>query len=293
MEPDDIRELRSTINVNITLLAAFAGRITRDNTVKLVRHQEDKEQKAILDWLTPLEFSPQQNDVLKQRQPGTGQWLLESEVFKKWVETKNQTLFCPGIPGAGKTTLTSIVVEELSTRFQDVEDVIVVYIYCNYKRQDEQTLDDLLASILKQLAERRGHLPHSVKSLYDQCESKRSRPSIDDITMTLQSVVAACSQVFILIDALDECRSGCRAKFLSEISKLQSKCELNLFVTSRFIPDITERFERDLRLEISANEQDIQRYVEGHIDELPRFVQRDPKLQQEICSGIVKSIDGM
>jgi hypothetical protein len=152
MEPEDIRELRSGINVNITLLTALTGRITRDNTVKLVRYQDDKEQQAILDWLTLVDHAPQQNDFLRHRQAGTGQWLLDSAGFKGWVENKKQTLFCPGIPGAGKTILTSIVVEELSTRFQDDKSIALAYIYCNFKRQNEQALEDLLASILKQLA---------------------------------------------------------------------------------------------------------------------------------------------
>jgi hypothetical protein len=33
--------------------------------------------------------------------------------------------------------------------------------------------------------------------------------------------------------------------------------------------------------------------VKGHIDELPRFVRRDPDLQQEISAEIVEAIDGM
>ncbi|KAH8727136.1 hypothetical protein GQ44DRAFT_128599 [Phaeosphaeriaceae sp. PMI808] len=186
IEPEDIRELRSDINVNIALLTALTGRLTRDNTVKLVRYQEDKEQQAILDWLTPTDYVPQQNDFLKQRQAGSGKWLLDSAEFKNWLETKNQTLFCPGIPGAGKTILTSIVVEELSTRFQDESSNVVTYIYCNFKRQNEQTLEDLLASVLKQLAQARPSLPPSVRSLYNLCRSKKTRPSIDDISTVLQ-----------------------------------------------------------------------------------------------------------
>lgn len=295
IEPEDIRELRSSINVNINLLTALTVRLTRDNTGKLLRYQEDKEQQAILDWLTPANYANQQNDFLKQRQTGTGQWLLDSAEFKSWIETTKQTLFCPGIPGAGKTILTSIVVEELSTRFQDDSSIIVAYIYCNFKRQDEQTLEDLLASVLKQLAQGRSSLPQSVKSLHDRCKSKKTGPSIDDISTVLQSVAAEYSQVFILVDALDECRvdNSCRANLLSEIAGLQTKCGVKFFATSRFITDITERFEGDLRLEIRANEQDVLRYVKGHIHELPRFVQRDPDLQQEISSGIAKTIDGM
>ncbi|PSN58640.1 hypothetical protein BS50DRAFT_627129 [Corynespora cassiicola Philippines] len=295
IEPEDIRELRSNINVNIALLTAFTGRLTRDNTVRLVRYQEDKEQRAVLEWLTPTDYAPQQNDFLKQRQVGSGNWLLDSAEFKSWVETKNQTLFCPGIPGAGKTILTSIVVEELFTRFQAKSSHAVAYIYCSFKRQTEQTLEDLLASVLKQLAQATSSLPQSIRSLHDRCRSKKTRASIDDISLVLQSIAAEFSRVFILVDALDECQvnDGCRAKLLSQLSQLQNKSGANLFVTSRFIPDIMERFERDLRLEIRANEHDVQRYIEGHVDELPRFVRRDPDLQREISSGIVKAIDGM
>jgi ankyrin repeat protein len=261
----------------------------------LVRYQEDKEQQAILEWLTPTDYALQQNDFLKQRQAGSGKWLLDSAEFKSWLETKNQTLLCPGIPGAGKTILTSIVIEDLSTRFQDESSIVVAYIYCNFKRQAEQTLEDLLASVLKQLAQARSSLPQSVRSLYDRCRSKNTRPSIDDISMVLQSVAAEYSRVFVLVDALDECQvnNNCRAKLLLQLSQLQDKSGANLFMTSRFIPDIMERFERDLRIEIRANEHDVRRYIEGHLDELPRFVRRDLDLQQEISSSIVKAIDGM
>jgi Cdc6-like AAA superfamily ATPase len=302
MEPEDIRNLRSRVNDNIALLNAFTLQKTSDNTTKLVRYQEDQEQRtiyheqrAILDWLTPTNFFPQQNDFVKQRQAGTVQWLLDSEEFKSWVGTNKKTLFCLGIPGAGKTILTSVVVDDLSRRFEGDTSVGIAYIYCNFKRQIEQTLEDLLASLLKQLAQGRSSLPESIKSLNSRCTSGNSRPSVGDISKVLQSVATEYSRVFILVDALDECRVNdySQANLLSQISELQTKCNVNVFATSRFIPDIIDRFKGDLILEIRANEQDVERYVKGHIDELPRFVRRDPDLQQEISSKIVKAIDGM
>jgi Cdc6-like AAA superfamily ATPase len=294
LEPEDIRNLRSRVNENISLLNVFISRRTKDDTTKLVQYQEDQEQQAIFKWLTPVDYTSQQNDFLQKHQAGTGQWLLNSTQFKSWVETKKKTLFCPGIPGAGKTILTSIVVEELSTRFQSDNSVVVVYVYCNFKRQNEQTLQHLLANVLKQLAQGRS-LPRSIKSLYDQYKSKNARPSVNDISKVLQSLAAEYSRVFILIDALDECQvnNSCQANLLSHILELQTKCEANIFATSRFIPDIIDRFKGDLILEIRANEQDVQRYLKEHITELPRFVQRDSVLQQEICSKIVKAVDGM
>jgi Cdc6-like AAA superfamily ATPase len=68
------------------------------------------------------------------------------------VETEKQTLFCPGIPGAGKTILTSIVIDKLTTQFGNDESIGVAYIYCNFRRQDKQKPGDLLTSLLKQLS---------------------------------------------------------------------------------------------------------------------------------------------
>jgi hypothetical protein len=60
------------------------------------------------------------------------------------------------------------------------------------------------------------------------------------------------SRIFIIIDALDECQvsGGCRAKFLSEIFGLQANCGLNLFATSRPIPEFKEKFKESKLLEI-------------------------------------------
>ena len=96
----------------------------------------------------------------------TGQWLLDSPDFLTWLEGSKQTLFCPGIPGAGKTILTAIVIDDLYNKFQDDGTVGIAYIYCNFRRQHEQMTEDLLASLLKQLSQKRSSLPDSVKALY-------------------------------------------------------------------------------------------------------------------------------
>jgi hypothetical protein len=186
------------------------------------------------------------------------------------------------------------VVDALSERFQNNDSIVVAYVYCDFKRQNEQTLEHLLASVLKQLAQGRPSLPESVKSLYDQ-KAKKSRPSVDDTLTVLQSVAADYSRVFIVIDALDECRAkdGCRTQLLSKLSNLQTKCGTNLFATSRYIPEIMMEFKQAPLLEIRANEQDVWRYIDGRISRLPSFVRNSQDLQQEIKTEIVKAVDGM
>lgn len=136
-EPEDIKELRSRIGTNIGFLNAFNGRLTRDNVVKLVRYQEDQGRQTVLDWLTPIDYMPQQSDFISRRQAGTGEWLLDSVEFQTLLNTDEQTFFCPGIPGAGKTILAAVVIDELTTQFSNDPTTGIAYIYCNFRRQDE------------------------------------------------------------------------------------------------------------------------------------------------------------
>ncbi|KAH9204100.1 hypothetical protein DL95DRAFT_439405 [Leptodontidium sp. 2 PMI_412] len=221
---------------------------------KLNRKQNDQERHIILDWLTTIDYASQQSDFINRRQAGTGQWLIDSEQYQTWVQTPKKTLFCPGIPGAGKTILTAITIDDLTMRFRSKADIGIAYLYCNFRRQDEQKADDLLASLLKQLSQKRASLPDSVKTLYEKHKDQRTRPSFDEISRTFQA---------------------------------------NVFATSRFIPEVTEKFEGSISLEIRASEEDVRRYLDGHIFRLPAFVSRSPDLQEEIKARIVLLVKGM
>lgn len=256
---------------------------------------ERSEDRRILDWLTPVDYGPQQSDYFNKRQPGTGKWLLGSREFQGWLATGKRTLFCPGIPGAGKTFLTSIVVNHLTSKFYDDPGTGIAYIYCSYQRYDEQDLDSLLASILKQLAGTHSSLPGSVGDLYTRHSIKQTRPSTNDLLEALRAVAAIYTRVFIVVDALDECQTsdGCRSKFLSSLFDLQTYHNINIFSTSRFLPEITTRFEGGVSREIRAHISDVASYLEGHKDELPDFVQRDQKLLREIILQVSRAADGM
>jgi Cdc6-like AAA superfamily ATPase len=255
--------------------------------------ERQQERQAILDWLTPIDYTTQQSDFISRRQEGTGQWLLDSEEFQKWLNSNKQTLFCPGIPGAGKTILTSIVVQELITHFRNDKSIGIAYLYCNFRRKGEQKTQDLLESLLKQLSKEQSSLLDSVKSLYDKHKEKQTRPSLDEISRTLQLVANIFSRVIIIVDALDECQvsDGCRKTFLNEIFSLQTKTRANLFTTSRFIPEITERFRGSITLEIRAHDEDLRQYLDG------RILQSGQKLLETHCekikTEIAKAVDGM
>jgi hypothetical protein len=187
------------------------------------------------------------------------------------------------------------VVQELTIRFQNEKNIGVAYSYFNFRRQDEQKIDDLLASLLKQLAENQLSLPSTVKDLYDQHKTKRTRPSLDEASKGIRSVAALYSRVFIIVDAFDECQgsASCRTTFLSEMFRLQANCGVNLFATSRFIPEITRKFQSGISLEIRADKEDIGRYLEAHMRHLSSFDEWSRQLQDEIKASISDAVDGM
>jgi Cdc6-like AAA superfamily ATPase len=284
----------SVVTANIILVLRTVSRTEAHVQTMRSKLNNDEDMK-VLDWLTLVNYGSQQSDFINRRQPGTGQWLIESTEFQRWLETKNQTLFCPGIPGAGKTILTSIVVEELTTGFSNDPTIGIAYIYCNFQRQEEQKIDNLLASLLKQLAESQPSLPGNVKDLYDRHKTERTRPSLDEISRSLQAVTTLYSRVFIIVDALDECQisDGCRQRFLSGLFSLHAKCRANLFATSRPISSIEKEFKGNPMLEVRASDEDVRGYINGHLFRLPGFVARSPELQEEIKTDIVKAVNGM
>ncbi|OCK96438.1 uncharacterized protein K441DRAFT_552403, partial [Cenococcum geophilum 1.58] len=256
-----------------------------------------EEDRLILDWLTKTTYGPEQTDNFSRRQKGTGRWLLESDEFLKWIVETKQTLFCPGMPGAGKTVLTSTVVKDLSTMFRNDDSVGIAYLYCEFKRQNDQKPIDLLLSLLRQLIQKRPPVPENFKSLYEQHNKDDTKPSISEVSQILEFIVHTYSRTFIIIDALDECQvsEGGRSKFLSEIFNLQTKTGANVFATSRPIPDIVHEFEKQksISLPVRASNEDIRTYLDPRMSELPLFVQDSPPLQEEIKTAILEAADGM
>lgn len=190
--------------------------------------------------------------------------------------------------------IVSIVIDHLGKEYQD-DDIGVAYLYCNYKRRDEQKAVNLLAAILKQLVQKRPPLSDHIVALHELHAKQGTRPSFDDLSKSLRSVLGNYSQVFMIVDALDECTDvdDTRNTLLSEIRNLQTQIDLRLMSTSRPIKNITQAFEGDLHLEIRANNEDVERYLEGQISRRPSCILRKPHLQQLVKRNIVEAVDGM
>ena len=264
---------------------------------RLNRLYDDAGRQKLEHWLCSVDYAAQQRDSINRREEGTGLWLLESGAFHSWIDGERKTLFCPGIPGAGKTVITSVVVDFLSNEFQVCGNVGIVYLYCSYTRQKEQKFVDLMSCILLQLMRTQPECPRSVLDMCQRHMQKGTHPSSREIIDAVNSVVAEFTRIFIIIDALDECSNEerTRDKLLEEIFKIQETSSIAVFATSRSLPAIVNQFKGKscTLLEIRASDQDVRRYLERHITLLPAFVSRNRSLQHSIEEEIAKSVDGM
>ena len=180
--------------------------------------------------------------------------------------------------------------DHLQTLFEENDSVATAFIYCNYKEQAEHTVSILVASLLRQMVQDRCAISDGIKSFYRRHQRRAARPTLDQLTNILISEIQTYSKIFIVVDALDECREddATRATLLEVLRSLPR--QVNLMVTSRDLPSISRDFEGTKRLHIQAQDDDIKSYVEGRIARGPQYLKR---LQETIITKIVETTRGM
>src|SRR3984957_2262191 len=184
----------------------------------------------------------------------------------------------------------SIVVNHLHTLSVENDSVATTFIYCNYKEQAEQTVPNLVASLLRQIVQGRRAISDDVKSFFERHRRETSRPTLDQLTNVLISEIQTHSKVFIVVDALDECREddATRARLLKVLRSLPR--QVNLMVSSRNLLSIGRDFEGAKRLHIRAKDDDMKLYIESRIALGPRHLKN---LQEAIVHKIVENAKGM
>jgi len=179
-----------------------------------------------------------QKDLISRREEGTGLLFLDSSPFRNWQHgagRDSQTLYCLGPPGSGKTFITSLVVGHLQARYENIQNTGLAYIYFDVSQRNRQEVPDILKSLLRQLlqslpslsSEFLGSLRNSMEGMLGQ------KRRVDVLVDALGSLMANCSQTFIVFDGLDEYQHLGASEVLSKIWKLQARTGLKLFMASR------------------------------------------------------------
>ena len=109
---------------------------------KLDRVAKTAERQKMLDSLGTLDPAKTRKTSSQLRQPGTGQWFLEGEDFQRWVQADRARLWMNGIPGSGKTILTSTIIEEVEKSLS--KERALAYVFYDYKEPNSLDVNHIM-----------------------------------------------------------------------------------------------------------------------------------------------------
>ena len=190
--------------------------------------------------------------------------------------------------------LASRIIDHLKNTSSE-ENTVTVYVYCDYGKQEEQTAIGLAGNVTKQLLQHQDSIPERVEKIYQYHREKETRPNFEEVLEMTACSMVSLSRIFLIVDAFDELGHAgeVRQTLIRHFRQLQDLHYLNLMTTSREIPYLALDFHQPQCMELRANPGDVRKYVEGHIGNLSKCVERNAILQETIANTIVDSVDGM
>ena len=171
------------------------------------------------------------------------------------------------------------------------EDIAVACLYYEFLTQQEQTITNTMGAILKQLVGR-GGIPENVREAFQ--EGKKGivgrRLRLPDLMPMLKIAIASLPQVFICIDALDECLPKNLPELLHSLRDIvRESPRTRIFLTGR--PHVKEvirgHFGMAVVLPISPNTEDIKNYLEMRLSRDVEPEAMDKDLRADIVTSIL------
>ena len=165
--------------------------------------------------------------------------------------------------------ISSLVIDSLYDEPGE-EDIAVAAFYCDFRNQQEQTTADITGAILKQLVAREEALGH-VKVAFQKAKRELGGRGLrlPDMVRMLKQAITTLPQVFICIDALDECLPKNLPELLESLKDiLQQSPRTRIFVTGRphIEAEILRYFTIVVTVPVSPSTHEIKRYLERKLE---------------------------
>ncbi|OSS51913.1 hypothetical protein B5807_03446 [Epicoccum nigrum] len=266
-----------------------------------VQQREEKLRKDVLKWLSAPDPSTNYHKAQKMRQADTGLWLLQHARYLAWKTRAASRLWLYGIPGSGKTILSSTVVENLLQHCNDNAGMAIVYFYFDFNDARKQDPELMLRSLLSQLLQASSKLPKNINTLYSACEDGQQQPALHSLLQATPQVIQHFTHVYVVLDALDECTKRQELMDLLEMVAEWQHKNVHLLMTSRKERDIETSLEnyveeRDsICLQSHIVDDDIKRYVRQRLfqDKALAKWNKDAAVREEIEDTLMRGARGM
>jgi hypothetical protein len=308
-QQDDVIEITNAIRALPNYRDDFQRLSEQIEEVNVINKQrESKEEwKELSNRLPAFSSDRRHHDSISKYQEGTCRWFIGDTRFTSWERGDSENiLWAHGAPGAGKTTLTSFVIEHLKDL---LEHRHITYIYCDYQDEDQRSASRLAASLLWQLAKLDEDIFNILKKSWIQSKEDQ-RYWLPDVwhTMSLPWIMSVMRQIvrykkniFVVVDGLDEIPEYSErgeeirprfTKFLKELPPTY-----RVLVTSRSHLDLETSFMPCEKIVISPPKSDIHAMVLSELSSSTRFGrllgENTTYLTNELSQALVNRCSGM
>jgi Cdc6-like AAA superfamily ATPase len=246
--------------------------------ITLTKLQDDWEKRQsgnakIIQWISDIQVGEDHERVrnkLGSRYWDAGQWFLSNPEFKKWKISQQGQLWLQGSVGTGKTSLASIVVNEL---VKSSDGHSIAFYYCSRSAGAvSNSPTTIFRSLVAQLAcTSDGEDIYYVIREWYRRDAKRfvtgSRLSLTECEELLVTLLNLRGRTVIIIDGVDECTEP--MQLLRALHQIRSKySHLKLFLTSRLDVAVTDIFPGlpTIKSDFAKTTTDIRHYIEKELN---------------------------
>lgn len=231
--------------------------------------------QEIQKWLQPTDYHSASSEYQKHLHsyvPGTGNWIRETEPYKKWHDSPDTgSLWTKAIAGAGKSVFAAMIASHLS----EVEDVPVLFFFFRQIIATNHHPQSLARDFISQIL---NHSPTLQAKMRKYIDERRSLDSISSLELwqDLVSALSLLPKVYCIVDALDEMDIDQESFFKNLVDLGKNRpSSIKLLMTSRPLPRV-EAILRDpsvlqIRLEESLVDKDIAVYVDHRLRNYPEY----------------------
>ena len=232
----------------------------------------------------------------ESRHPDTCTWILHRPEFGAWInsgpnDAVTRMLWLTGVPGAGKTVLSSFVINTCFKVSGKKPSPPVLYFFFKMTDSDKDSVLAVTRSLVYQLYSLMpASLCADIVSLRDE-SGKEKALSDQRLWDLFVKHATELEDLTIILDALDECDDV--DLLLRRMIPFLERCNARALVVSRREENITLALEYCPHIFIGQDdvEADICSYVTAEIGKIPRF--QGKPVQQRMISALSSGHGGM
>lgn len=233
----------------------------------------------------------------------TCEWILKREQFSAWGAAADpQLFFITGSPGIGKTMMSTFLIDELQKKIERAPGKALAYFFCDDKDQDRKTPIAVLRSLIWQILLQRNELFDKIQPEFD-AQGNTIIESLSALWRIVEGILRdeRAGEVFIHIDAVDECDKSMRSELLiciRELFRRSPKAQAGKFkfsITSRPEEDIMEELS-DVSTRLLMNStivnDDLSKYIDLEVDRLAKRKKYTPELRIMVKDALKNEAEG-